>query len=576
MPRKASGEIKTRTVKVKQKNGDVYVYERRILYNPEKRYNETLESHLIGKIFAGTEQMVPTRPKKSGAVPLCEVTAQRERTGMMDILAHIGEVSGIDALLYNCTDCGTAQKIISLARYIAAANGQPLPLIEVFQLTHPLPYEDGISERIYHDLFQTVGRDAAIEQRFFLGRCRDLGTKPSIAYDSTTIATYADGQIDARYNGRKASDSDLKKIKFLVLYELRTCQPLAFRKLAGNISDVVTISNAIEQLKVLGIEDAELVTDNGYYALRNIATLLSSGFNFITRIKTSVSWVAEAIDAHLDLMDDPAAAVSFDTDVHAVCVAEMRDFERIRKYGSKKKGLNAGDREHFRRRVYLHLYCNRLRQVEKAREFDDKLLALRDLLESGTSLEELPDDLRDLTERYMHIKTHAGKTTVTFNIEACRDKKKRLGFFALIANKRRDSFDCLCEYRRRTLIELCFEDYKDKTDGSRPRVWSSDALQGRMFVQFVALCYLEYFAGMIKELKETLGCPNGDEQHDKKAVLAAEKKLRSWLENTSLHQVLQWFDVVETTDVSVKQRQRRWSSEMTARDQLFLEKLGVT
>ena len=68
MPRKASGEVKIRRVEVKQKNGDVYVYERKILYNPEKKYNETLESQLIGKILAGTKELIPTRPKRHGDV----------------------------------------------------------------------------------------------------------------------------------------------------------------------------------------------------------------------------------------------------------------------------------------------------------------------------------------------------------------------------------------------------------------------------------------------------------------------------------------------------------------------------
>lgn len=577
MPRKASGKIKTSVIKRKQKNGDVYVYERQIRYNPEKKYNETISSRLVGTILAGTTEIVPTRPKKSaGSVPSKDVTAERRRTGMMDILAHVGKVSGIDELLYSCTDRGTAQKIISLARYIVATHGDPLPLIDVFQRTHSLPYEDGLSEHIYHELFLAVGRDPSIEQSFFAGRCRSLGSKPTIAYDSTTIATYSDNQIDARYNGKwTGRDDDLKKIKFLVLYDLRTRQPIAFRKLAGNISDVVTIHNAIEQLKVLGIEEAEIVTDNGYYALRNIAELLNSGYSFITRIKPSVAWVAQAIDEHTDVIDDPAAAVPFAPDVHVVCVPEVREFTRTRVYGSRKKGLKAGDTERFRRRLYLQLYCDRALQVDKERDFDEKLLAIRDMLESGVPPECLSDDDRRIAEEFMIIKTRAGKTTVSFDVDACRDAKRRLGFFALVANRRKDPFECLSIYRQRALIELCFEDYKDKTGGSRPRVWSSDALQGRMFVQFVALCYLECFASMIRQLKDTLGRPNGDEQHDKKTVLDHEKKLLTWLDQTSLYHILKWFDVVETTEVSNKQHRRCWTSEMTARDHLFLQGIGL-
>lgn len=54
---------------------------------------------------------------------------------MMDIIEHIGSVSSIDEALYSFTDTGTAQKIISLARYLLATNGQSLPGIMTNGLT---------------------------------------------------------------------------------------------------------------------------------------------------------------------------------------------------------------------------------------------------------------------------------------------------------------------------------------------------------------------------------------------------------------------------------------------------------
>ena len=61
------------------------------------------------------------------------------RVGMMDIIDHIGKVSGIDEAIYANTDLGTAQKILSLARYLLATNGQSLPGITAWQYSHPIP-----------------------------------------------------------------------------------------------------------------------------------------------------------------------------------------------------------------------------------------------------------------------------------------------------------------------------------------------------------------------------------------------------------------------------------------------------
>ena len=61
MPAKPSGEIKTGIIRKKQNNGDIYIYERQTVYDPEKKYNRSLNSKLIAKIPKGSEEMVPTQ-----------------------------------------------------------------------------------------------------------------------------------------------------------------------------------------------------------------------------------------------------------------------------------------------------------------------------------------------------------------------------------------------------------------------------------------------------------------------------------------------------------------------------------
>lgn len=169
MPRKASGEIKTRTIHQPQKNGDIYVIERQTRYDPEKKYNVVLSNRLIGKIPKGGTSIVPTRPKRprsekvsNSTTPVAVMTASRKKVGMMDIIDHIGASSGIDAAIYSSTDTGTAQKLLSLARYLLATNGQSLPGITAWQYNHPLPYEYEFSEDVYHNLFEQVGRDESL------------------------------------------------------------------------------------------------------------------------------------------------------------------------------------------------------------------------------------------------------------------------------------------------------------------------------------------------------------------------------------------------------------------------------
>ena len=248
MPAKPSGQIKTSTVKKLQKNGDIYILERRTIYDPEKKYNKVLSTKLISKIPKGSEIPVPTRPKKTkcrDSEPKTGImSAKRTHVGMMDIINHIGSVSGIDDAIYAATDTGTAQKIISLARYLLATNGQSLPGIQTWQYNHQLPYEDGITEDIYHNLFARIGNDESLQQSFFKSRCSLLKAGDALAYDSSTISTYSENQNEARYGFNKAHDG-LKTIKLLTLYSIESRQPVAFTKQPGNLPDVTSVTNAI-------------------------------------------------------------------------------------------------------------------------------------------------------------------------------------------------------------------------------------------------------------------------------------------------------------------------------------------
>lgn len=584
MPVEASGEVKTRVVRQKQKNGDIYVIERKTKYDPEKKYNVVISGHIIGKIPKGTDDIVPTRPKQpkseeqpnssEGDLPVPSTLATREKVGMMSIIDHIGKASGIDQAIYGATDIGTAQKILSLARYLLGTNGQSLPGITVWQYNHPLPYEDGLSENIYHDLFEKVGRDETLIQSYFASRIGPKDRNALLAYDSTTISTYSAQIPEARYGFNKAGDG-LKTVKLLTLYSIETRQPVAFAKQPGNLPDVVTIENALKQLQALGVSRAEIITDNGYYSEKNLAELLHAHFDFITLVKTNLKWVKNVLDAKVEEFYTEKSICPFDVSTHGIVVMQMKDFSLPRKYASTKKGLSAGDEETFRRRIYLHLYFNPVRKAEQDIAFDKDLFELKHMVEDGKSDNELTDCAVKKKNKYLIVHCHGKKTTVSFNERAIAEVKKYHGYFALVSNCEREPFECLQKYRRRERIESFFESGKQRADSSRTRVWSGECLMGRMFVQFVALCYYEYFSEQLRQIKQSLKDEINMHETGEARERALKERLLNWLQNTPVYLVLQWFDVVEEVNVSSKLRTKRWTSEITERDRLLLRRLGV-
>lgn len=580
MALKASEEVKTRIVQQKQKNGDIYVIERKTKYDPVKKFNVVLSSKILGKIPKGEEEMVPTRPKRPNGTKVLnskeqqsEITASRRKVGMMDIIDHIGKISGIDDAIYANTDKGTAQKVISLARYLLATDGQSLPGITSWQYSHPLPYDEGLSESIYHDLFTDVGRNESLMQSFFASRIEKAGDTALLAYDSTTISTYSKQISEARFGFNKAHDG-LPTVKLLSLYSVETRQPVVFTRQPGNQPDVITIENALKQLQVLGIKKAEIVTDNGYYSEKNLAEMLHARFDFITLVKIGISWVKKELENRFNEFSSTGSACPFDTSTHGVSVMLKHEFTRQRKYASVKKGLAGGTQESFERRIYLHLYFNPFRKVEQDSTFDKDMFELKYLVEKETAEEELSPGAVEKINKYLNINRRGNAVNVTFNEKAIAEAKKYHGYFALVSNCEKDPFECLSKYRRRETIEQFFEAGKQKTDGTRTRVWSSESLMGRMFVQFVALCYYEYLSEQLRQIKLKLE-EDITAEKDLAEIRKNKKKLLSWMNNTPVYLTLQWFDAVEEIKVSAKLRSRRWSTEITERDRLLINYLGM-
>ena len=74
--------------------------------------------------------------------------------------------------------------MLSIARYWIGSGGNALPRLESWQVMHPLPYREAITEDVYGKLFRDVGRNEEGVQFYFSARAARLGESPVLAFDS--------------------------------------------------------------------------------------------------------------------------------------------------------------------------------------------------------------------------------------------------------------------------------------------------------------------------------------------------------------------------------------------------------
>jgi hypothetical protein len=170
-----------------------------------------------------------------------------------------------------------------------------------------------------------------------------------------------------------------------------------------------------------------------------------------------------------------------DYELYSMTVAYEWPYSQVRPY--------KGDVLKEKRRVYIHFYYNIDRAAEDQKDFDRRLMALKNEIISG---KRVPEHAK-LYKKYFDVKsTPVRGNSATVKEDAVKEAKRYFGFFALLSNEKMNSMTALALYRNKDLVEKAFGNLKERLNFRRTLVSSEQSLNGKLFVEFVALIYLSY------------------------------------------------------------------------------------
>lgn len=140
------------------------------------------------------------------------------------------------------------------------------------------------------------------------------------------------------------------------------------------------------------------------------------------------------------------------------------------------------------RRCYLHLYYNAHARAHAVDQFTEELLGYKEELESG----KLITEHQGAYDKFFVIKTTPKRgVQVSYNTDAVKQYIARYaGFQALLTNSMKDPIKSLQVYRDKDIVEKSFDDLKNQLVMKRLRMHGSATVDGRLFVQFIALIYM--------------------------------------------------------------------------------------
>jgi transposase len=365
------------------------------------------------------------------------------------------------------------EKILSLAFFIAQ-KGLALSRCAMWSESHLHPLNQPISSQRVSDLLKEVRENEC--QHFLSIWLKRLSEIDLLCYDITSISSYAAANEYVRW-GYNRDNEKLPQINLAVLYGQKSGLPAYYRRLPGNISDVKTLQSTMNTLDFLGKTKLHFILDRGFYSEKNVDALLDKRYHFALAVPAGRVWVRNIIDLHYDKMSSP---------------------ERYRQTGENEALFMVSHLHRWgERRCYLHLYYNATRAAEDFDKLTQKLIMCKGELEK----EDLQEANKEFYERFFIVKrTPKRGLSVTYNDdEIQRYRKRYAGFFCILTNVKTESGELLETYRRKEVVENCFDDLKNGLDMRRLRIHSSEAMDSRLFIQFLALALISRIRMVAKE-----------------------------------------------------------------------------
>ena len=473
-----------------QKTGVTYAYES-ISYWDKAKQQSRAKRKCVGRVDPETKEIIPTRKRKvlvsekARREPVSITKATRSFYGATYLFDRIGEDMGVVEDLKACFP-DSYRQILSLAYYLIMEDKNSLSRFPRWAAIHRHLYGEVIPSQRSSELFATISEDA--KQKFFHLQGKRRVEKEYLAYDSTSVSSYSRCLKHVRY-GKNKDHEPLPQINLALLFGQQSRLPFYYRKLAGNIPDVKTLKKLLADMNSLGYRKFKVVLDRGFFSAANINDLYKHHMKFLIGAKLSL----KLVKTHLDKIREEMRNwphYSQDYQLYTYSLPIIWDYTQERPY--KKDSIQA------KRRMYLHFYFSPERALEDETAFNNRMAELQKELEN----DQRHPDHEKLYAKYFDIKTTPVRgTKVTAKEEAMAEAKRNYGYFALMSNEIKDAIEALEVYRNKDLVEKGFGNLKERLNLRRLAVSSEKSLDGKLFVQFIALIFLSCITRKMQERK---------------------------------------------------------------------------
>lgn len=471
----------------KKKADAIYVlYQYGQKYNPEKKY-AIPQRAIIGKLDPANHQNMYPNDKFQNYFPNVELPDELPESSRSCAL-NIGSYTIIKKVLNEYAipeilakwfpkDSGLLMDFMSYLLINEDNAGQYYP---DFAYNHPLFTKN---MRIFSDskvcrLLKSVTNEQIMGFLADWNAKRDHRQRIYISYDSTNKNCQA-GDISLIEYGKAKDNKGLPVYNLALAFDKTNRIPLFYEVYPGSITDVSQFSYMVDKVKSYKYKRIGFILDRGYFSRDNIKYMEDNGYSFIMMVKGRKALVAELIKEHQH---------TFEIDQEC----------SIRAYRTYGKTIFAKLYDDDTKDRYFHLFYNPSRQAAEREQLEKIVEKMALFIEKhvGQAIK-LPKTYHEYFDlHYNKENILAGYCRRNKDIQ---QKLSLCGYFCIITSEKMTAAEALIHYKGRDVSEKLFSADKSFIGSNSARVQTADALQAKLFIEFLALIVRNRMYNLLKE-----------------------------------------------------------------------------
>lgn len=468
------GKITTKKIK----NTPYVYYEIGRTYDSAKKYNSA-KRVCIGKKCADRHGMMSPNLNFLKYFPEAALPDEAdgpERSSCLHVGAYFVIRKVINEYFLDRTIAGIIGKdaglFLDLAVYSILTEGNAAQYYPAYAYNHPLMTEN---MKIYADSkISDFLRGEMDDQRIaFLNEWnqkRDHREKIYISYDSTNKVCQA-GDVDLAEFGHSKEGSDKPIFNYSVAFDRNNAEPLFYEAYPGSIVDVSQLQFMLEKAEGYGYKHIGFILDRGYFSKENIHFMDSKGYDFIIMVKGMKKLVRELVLSVYGTFEQNRSSSIRAFEVNGITV---------------KHQLYPSD-GHER---YFHIFYDEGKHLAERSKLEKDIDLMAKQLKSWQGMQVRPGG--KYAKYFDLLYYHEGKEDEAFSCarERCDviDQEIRLcGYFVIITSDKMTAEEALTLYKSRDSSEKLFRGDKSYLGNKAERVYGSESVDTKVFIEFVAL-----------------------------------------------------------------------------------------